>query len=179
MDAPADKDVRADTVGKSQDEAGHSDIFTRLAAKDDLIGLVAYGVYQRRKRTWMDDFRKECGRYPDWPERRAYAFGHRQDAIDALKDEAESILGAFAQKAIDDRAGELQAEALGAETRSVLRQINTRITKLGGYGHAIIGHVLGFITLVGLVVLLALALRFEPTLEKAYQWITSQPVVGH
>src|ERR1700686_3307400 len=152
-----------------QGEAGHSDIFERLSANDDaddLIGLIAYGIYQRRKRAWMKDFCDTHNRFPTNEERHAYAFSYRQDAIQALRSDAESIMAAFAQGAIEERTNEMQTDALAAETHEVLTKINRRITEIGGYWHHIVGHLVGFGALAGLVFAVTLIVRYEPTLDK-------------
>lgn len=53
------------------------------------------------------------------------------------------------------------------------RHIDTKITKLGGYWHHVLGHLIGFVVLVGLVAFGALMIGFEPSLEKVYHWIIS------
>jgi hypothetical protein len=87
---------------------GHSDIFDRLAAgnETDLIGLVAYGLYQRRKRYWIKDFREKHQRFPTATEREEYSFSYRDDAIDALRREAEGVMAAFADEAIQEQLPE-------------------------------------------------------------------------
>jgi len=151
-------------------DPGHSDIFDRLSKDKDkptgLIGLVAYGLYQRRKRKWITDFCSENGRHPTVEERRAYSFSYRQDSIEALLSDAENVMGAFAQQTIDDRAGELQADALAAETHEVLGDIYRRLIEIGGYWHHIVGHLVGFAVLAGLVFAVTLIVRYEPSLDR-------------
>jgi hypothetical protein len=154
----------ADSAG--EDQAGHSDIFNRLSGADDLIGIVAYGIYQRRKRFWIDDFQKDCGRYPTWRERRAYAFGYRQDAILSLREEAEGVMAAFAEDAIDNRIQEMQTDALQAKTYEVLNRVHRRITEIGGYWHHIVGHLVAFFVLAGLVLVVTVTVQYEPSLDK-------------
>src|SRR5207302_1008283 len=145
--------IQGRTVGapNGQGDPGHSDIFDRLAADNegDLIGLIAYGIYQRRKRAWMKDFCGSNGRHPNAEERGAYAFGYRQDAIESLRGDAESVMAEFAEQAIEERTAEMQANALDAETHEVLTSINRQLTELGGYWHHIVGHMIGFAVLAG------------------------------
>src|SRR5260370_25905521 len=129
----------------AQSDFGHSDIFDRLSASNDgdLIGLMAYGLYQRRKRAWMEDFRATEGRYPNTKEKQAYAFSYRADAIEALRRDAEAIMAAFADQAIDQRIHEMRTDALAAETHQVITQIHRRLGEIGGYWHHIVGHLVG------------------------------------
>lgn len=155
---------------------GHSDIFDRLAAGDetDLVGLVAYGLYQRRKRCWINDFKAKNGRYPTAAERDFYAFGYRDDAIVALRREAEGVMATFAEQAIEEQLPELRRDALTAEIQAVLSSVDNRINHLNGYGHHIVGHLVGFLVLVGGFAVLALILHFEPTFAAIYHWFTGQ-----
>jgi hypothetical protein len=159
-----------------KDGPGHSDIFDRLAASNetDLIGLVAYGLYQRRKRCWIKDFQARHGRYPTIDERDSYSFGYRDDAIVSLRREAEGVMAAFAEEAIQQQLPELRRDALTTETQSVLSGIDGKIQHLGGYGHHIVGHLVGFLVLVGGFAVLALILRYEPSLGYFYRWFTGQ-----
>lgn len=153
-------------------DPGHSDIFDRLHAKNDssLVSIVAYGLYQREKRAWIADFCKQNGRYPDQKEREAFSFGYREPALDALCTDAEGALVSFAEEIIEQRIDEMRTEALDREIRDTLDSINGKIRKLESYKHHIIGHLLGFCVLVGLVAILALIINFEPTLESIYHW---------
>ena len=173
MSDPRDKPPAATLPVPVKDGPGHSDIFDRLSAgqETDLIGLVAYGLYQRRKRCWMEDFHKKHGRFPTQDERDSYAFSYREDAIEALRGEAEGVMAAFAEEAIQQQLPDLRTDALGAETRAVLSGIDARLNHLGGYWHHIVGHLIGFLLLVGIVALGSFIVRNEPTIEGAYNWV--------
>jgi hypothetical protein len=154
---------------------GHSDIFERLgASSNDLTGLVAYGLYQLRKRSWIGAFHEKYGRYPTPEERGGYAFSLRDDAVEALRAEAEGVMAAFVNQAIEDQAQELRGEAVAAETRSVLSEINSKLAHLGGYWHHILGHLVGFVILVGIAAIFVLLIAFEPSLEKIFHWIAEK-----
>jgi len=160
-------------TGLSPDGPGHSDIFSRLAADDesDLVGLVAYGLYQRQKRSWIADFREKEGRYPSPAEREAYAFSHRKDAVLALRSDAEGALAVFAERVIEEKIEELRADAASVQTQAVLTGIDTKLERLGGYGHHVVAHIVAFIILVGIVAFGTLAVKFEPTVVGVYHWI--------
>jgi hypothetical protein len=152
---------------------GHSDIFQRLAADNDsdLVGLVAYGLYQRRKRSWMDAFFAKEGRFPNQQERDSYAFSYRDDSIGALRGDAERVLAVFAEQLIEDRSEELRANALDAQMQAVLTSIDDNLRELRRPWRHVKGHVLGFVALVALVAIGALIVNFEPTVEGAWHWV--------
>ena len=153
---------------------GHSDIFERLSANDDsdLIGLVAYGLYQRRKRTWLHAFHTQHGRYPSPEERNSFSFGHQADAINALRNEAENVLAAFGESVVEDQIDRLRTDALSAQTQAVLSGIDSKIATVGSYQHHIVGHLAGFLVLVGIIWLGSWIVHYEPSLEKASRWFS-------
>jgi len=117
-------------------------------------------------------------RYPTMRERDSYSFGHRDDALASLRREAEGAMALFAEEAIEEQLPELRRDALSTESQAVLSSIDTRIQLLGGYGHHILGHLAGFVVLVGGVAILTLLINFEPTLEGIGTWIKNHVPVS-
>ena len=158
---------------------GHSDIFDRLSAADetDLVGLVAYGLYQRQKRAWIAAYQEKHGRFPIQEERDAHAFSYREGGLLALRADAEGALAAFAEQVVEEQIETLRADALSLQTQAVLTGIDTKIEKLGGYRHHVFGHLLAFSILVGIVAFGTFIIQFEPSVKHAYQWLfgTVQP----
>jgi hypothetical protein len=77
-------------------------------------------------------------------------------------------MAVFAQDAVQAQMPELRRVALDTETQAVLSRIYTRLTHLGGYWHHTVGHLVGFLVLVGIVALGSFIVRNEPTIEGAY-----------
>jgi hypothetical protein len=161
------------------DGPGHSDIFDRIAAGNDAdpVALVAYGLYQRRKRAWIADFHAKNGHFPSPEERAAYSFGYREDALIALRAEAEGALATFAEQVIDERSEELRAKALDVQMQAVLTGVDVQLKELKSPWHHIKGHFIGFAALVGVGVFFWLVVNFEPTLEGVYHWLEQH--LGH
>jgi hypothetical protein len=161
----------------SQEGPGHSDIFERLSAHDesDLVGLVAYGLYQRRKRAWISAFQAKYGRFPSQEERDAYAFTYREGGLIALRTDAEGTLAAFGEQLVEEQIETLRADALSLQTQAVLTGIDTKIEKVGSYWHHIVGHLAGFLVLVGIVALGSWIVSYEPSLEKIKHWLFAPP----
>lgn len=147
----------------------HSDIFDRLVTEpDDLPGLVAYGLYQQRKRQWMADHESKFGRQPSEEELRQYAFGYRDGAVEALKNDAQGILFRFSEEVIELQKPDLIAEAFNARTQEELGSLRTSIKKISGYRHHIVGHVVGFLCLLALAFIFTVAIRYEPHLGSMF-----------
>jgi len=147
----------------------HSDIFDRLIkGPDDLSGLVAYGLYQQRKRQWMKAVKDERSCQPSEEELRAHAFGYRDDALTALRNEGESILFRFAEAVIDSRMVKISEEAFNARTTAELFALRGSIKRISGYKHHIVGHVVGFMVLVLLAFIFTVAITYEPHLASLF-----------
>ena len=161
----------------SEPGPGHSDIFERLSAHDenDLVGLVAYGLYQRRKRAWIIDYHAKHGKFPTQAEREAYAFSYRESALSGLRTDAEGALAAFGELVAQEQIETLRSDALSLQTQAVLTGIDTKLEKLGGYRHHIIGHLVAFIILVGIVAFGTFVVKFEPSVAGAYHWLFGEP----
>jgi hypothetical protein len=144
----------------------HSDLFERLVKDaDDLVGLVAYGLYQQRKREWMAAHEKMRGSAPTEDDLKAHALNYQQSMIDAIKTEAEGILFAFSDEIMEAKKPQMISDALNARTTEELASLRSSIRKISSYRHHIIGHVIGFFVLVGLVVAVTLAIKYEPHLR--------------
>jgi len=150
----------------------HSDIFVRLVEdKDDLPGLVAYGLYQQRKRQWISFYEDQNGQLPDPRAREDYANGHRDDAIQALREEAEGSLARFADEVMSQQTERMEINALNGRMLEELDSLKKRVGKISGYRHHIVGHVFGFIVLVFITLAATVAITHEPTLREFVQWI--------
>ena len=78
---------------ENSDRYIHSDVWDRLVrAPDDLPGIVAYGVYQQRKRQWISDCVKKDGCMPAVPDVKGFSFSFRDNALLSLREEAEGTL---------------------------------------------------------------------------------------
>lgn len=145
----------------------HSNIFSQLVQfDDDLTGLVAYGLYQQRKRSWIEAYSKEHGVLPEVEPRKAYAFTYTPKVIDALRKEAESFLLDFAELIKEEAKDEMQLEALNGRLAKELLTLTSKINKISGYRHHVVGHVVGFFSLVILVICASMIIDHEPSVAE-------------
>jgi hypothetical protein len=141
----------------------HSDVWDRLVpGPDDLVGLVAYSLYQKRKREWIAHWEQTHGVAPSWKEIQIFISGQRDTAISDLKESATAKLYRFAESIAESRTSELQDKAFNRAVskeigvaRDMLKNINIEFTtKLDdvkgellhrtGFKHHIYTHVAGF-----------------------------------
>ena len=158
-------DAEVTQPSKTAAEHATSKVFDELVADDhDLPGLVAYGLYKQRKRNWHKDFVAQFGRAPNEEDIGNFRFSYRSDALQAIKSEAEGILVAFSESMSEQQIPDLMKEAFNSRTLTEIEQLKASISKISGYRHHIVGHVLGFFALVLLATVVTLAIKYEPHL---------------
>lgn len=164
----------------------HSDIYDRLVeAPDDFVGIVAYGIYQQRKRGWIADCEKRDGSPPSDAARKDYSFSYREADLIALREEARNKLFRFSNEIVNSQMPDLQRRAFNQRTvdevsqykRDVVswrseimeevRSLKATLHERTGYGHHIKTHVAGFICLAALIALLTLASNYETSPKEA------------
>ena len=141
----------------------HSPIYEALVeSNDDLPGIVAYGLYQKRKRAWLEDYEKKNKRKPCQIELENFSFSFRDDALSALRTEAEGYLFRFASEIMEKQIQDMSEEAFNSRAIQELAALRGTIAKISGYKHHIVGHIAGFVVLVFLAFIFTVAIRYEP-----------------
>lgn len=91
----------------------YNEVFERLVTDtDDIEGFIAYGLYKQAKREWLIAFHSENQRSPSLKELNAYNKTWTDTSLQALRENAESALSAYADTIIDVATPEIEAEAL-------------------------------------------------------------------
>jgi hypothetical protein len=147
----------------------HSGMWDRLVeSEEDLPGIVAYGLYQRRKREWIGHYQSHHGHLPPEDQVKNYSAGQRDTATRALKDEARGILFRFGAQYAQEQLPDLQSQALNAATLEKISEFDGKLTAIRerlenrtGLGYHLWTHITAFIIVVGLVALIAFAGSYE------------------
>jgi hypothetical protein len=117
--APDNLPLRAGRDGDIDENADKlaASVFKKLVtADDDLVGLVAYGLYKQNKYDWLAAFEKSCGRRPTAEESRAYVVGEGTSRrVATYRQLAESALAARIPQAEPRSMAELRSMANQAE----------------------------------------------------------------
>jgi hypothetical protein len=181
---PALRDADNDTVPTTSVESSdvkkryiHSDIYDRLVDDDDdLIGLVAYGLYQSEKRRWIKNFETKNGRTPSEDEVKAFCFIYDNEMLNKLMSESDDLIFRVTEERIKERIAEVAARAFNERAIKEISDLNTKfatetakiahlVGKLSGYKHHVIGHILGFLVLAGASAIVLLIVKFgEPSI---------------
>ena len=147
----------------------HSDVWDRLVgANDDLVGIIAYGIYQQRKRTWLESCKSRDNCFPAEQIVKEYSFSYRADAIAALRKEAEGYLYNFGEQYSQSQLADLQATAFNQRTIEEIGQFKRQYEYLThlvgertGYTHHIKTHIAGFLIIAGIIALVSIAANFD------------------
>lgn len=176
-DAKADlSSIRDAVLGHANDGASsryiHSDIWDRLLKDaDELTAFVAYGLYQKQKREWIDHYTQSHECLPSEDEVKEYSNGYRNSKISALLDAAEAALFRYNSDFTESRIPEMQSRAFNQRVTSEiiiakksLEEIKDEIVRRTGYRHHITTHVAGFVAIafLGSVLAFAVANDFNP-----------------
>lgn len=155
-----------------EDRYIHSDIFDKLVrGEHDIPGLVAYGLYQIRKREWIAKHQREFSCLPVLDDVKKFSFGWGDGALEALRQEAEADMFRFTESIIDSQSEELMSNAYNAKTVAEIEDLKKLIRRKTGYRHHIAGHVVGFAVLVVITALVLFGIKHEPSLASVVDMI--------
>jgi hypothetical protein len=143
----------------------HSHIYNEAVSyDDDLIGLVAYGLYQKKKRRWILAFEVKNQRSPSETEVKDYCFTYQKHEVQELRVQAETLLYGVAEQLLQERMPGIRETALNSRLTQELGELRSDIRAISGYRHHIVGHVVGFFVLVLLASFVTFALSHEPSI---------------
>jgi hypothetical protein len=149
----------------------HSDIFQKLVkSSNDIPGLVAYGIYQIRKREWIEKYENTHRHPPGRDEVKNYSFGWGDGALNSLRGEAEADMFRFTEKIMAKKIEEMKSTAFNVRAINEVDDLKKLMRRCGSYRHHIVGHVIGFGVLVVIVAVLALVWAHEPSLREVINW---------
>lgn len=133
-------------------------VFTKLVveSEDQLLGMIAYGIYKTSKREWICSVEQEKGRAPTTEELSAYSGTWTPQLLQNATDAATSALAEFASGAIDEARPNILKDALkGDAVRTVLLNMLSAllytialiavvlVLKAGGVDLLAISHAIG------------------------------------
>jgi hypothetical protein len=101
----------------------YNTLYEKLVYRDDdLIGLIAYALYKQRKRSWIVDFQQQKNRSPNGDEAHSYLIGETTASrLNDYRQQAEAILGSYADEIIKNAAPEIQKAAIAGKIEQSLR----------------------------------------------------------
>jgi hypothetical protein len=136
-----------------------------IEGEDDLIGLLAFALYERQKRDFVVSHRKRYGgRSPNDAEIAAVNSNYLStDLRNTLRDRASQILSSYAETYVEAMEPQIQLAAVNSDALRQVRDIEKSVRKRTGFWRQVR---VGFVVSV-LLILLAAALAIAAVLFRA------------
>ncbi|ANK83711.1 MULTISPECIES: hypothetical protein [unclassified Rhizobium] len=127
-----------------------------IEGEDDLIGLLAYALYERQKRDFVVSYRKRnAGRSPNEAELAAVSSNYLStDLRNTLRDRASQILSSYAETYVEAMEPDIRLAAVNSDALRRAREIETSVKKRLGFWRQVRA---GFIVILLLLLLLSAA----------------------
>ncbi|MBY5366361.1 hypothetical protein HFO91_04760 [Rhizobium leguminosarum] len=106
-----------------------------IEGEDDLIGLLAYALYERQKRDFVLSHRKRnAGRSPDDAELAAVNSNYLStDLRNTLRDRASQILSSYAETYVEAMEPQIQLSAVNSDALRQVRNIEKAMKRRLGF----------------------------------------------
>ncbi len=103
-------------LAEGQQDSAYNRVFENLVDRADpneeLIGLVAYGLYKIAKREWVMDYMSNHQRKPDDPAHQEYARSQTQSVLDGYTSRATEIVATYANSVVESERAGIERDAL-------------------------------------------------------------------
>lgn len=138
----------------SVSDLGESVLEFYIDGEDDLIGLLAYALYERQRRDWIVSHRRRHGgRTPTEAELAAVTSNYlSQDLRNTLRDRAAQILAGYAETFVEAIEPQIRISTLNSEALRQARDLEESVRRRSGFWRQLR---LGF--LVALIVVIVIA----------------------
>jgi hypothetical protein len=131
----------SETPAEQSPPAIDDEIHSKLVEhpRDDVQGLLAYGLFKQSERDWIKRFHARHSRAPTADEINSHFYlSYDEGDIERLRTEAESRMTSFAVAILDEERPGIEQAARTAEHDAQLETLRQEIRKSGGFGRAII-----------------------------------------
>lgn len=131
--------------------------------EDDLIGLLAYALYERQKRDWVVSHRRRnSGRTPSDAELAAVTSNYLSDDLRAtLRDRAAQILSGYAETYVEALEPQIKVSTLNSEALRQARELEASAKRRGGFWRQVaVGFIVSLLLIIVFVVAGVAAMLF-------------------
>jgi len=171
----------ADTAEDTVTHSGHhlpayNPAYERLVqSDDDLVGLVAYGLYKQSKRDWIKRFFDRNGASPSNEQLMDYVDRYSDVDLMRFRDQAEDMMLRFAEVMVEDRAPAIREEGLTAALVQRLDGFGNLIRDNSSLKMNVAANIIANLILGGVTLILLLGVYFAPSIpdiaKSIMQWI--------
>ena len=146
-----------------------------IEGDDDLIGLLAYALYERQKRDFIVSHRKRnSGRSPNENEVAAINSNYlSKDLRTTLRDRASQILSSYAETFVKAMEPQIKLAAVNSDALRQMRAIEKSVTRRTGFWRQIrIGFVVSLLMILFFTGLFVGAVLFRSDIVDAWNALT-------
>jgi hypothetical protein len=146
-----------------------------IEGEDDLIGLLAYGLYERQKRDFVMGHRKRNGgRSPSDAEIAAINSNYlSSDLRNTLRDRASQILSRYAETYVEAMEPQIQLAALSSDALRQARAMEKMVARRTGFWRQVrVGFVVSFLMILLLGAAFVGAVIFRSNIVDAWDVLT-------
>ena len=140
--------------------------------RDDVQGLLAYGLFKQSERDWIKRFHAANARAPTTAEMAdQFYLSYDEGDFDRLRTEAESKMTTFALAILDEERPGIEEEARRVAHDAQLDALRQEIRRSGGLGRAIVAGLISSLAFVVLT-LAIVAAWYAPGLRDILRGMT-------
>ena len=142
------------------DEDQFSTIFRRLVkSSDDLVGLIAYGIYKQSKRDWIIQYKEKHKRRPNSDAMNDYHDHFTDTDLDRFRNEAEGMMVAFSDVIVADKRPYIEKEIRELEFSALKRDIQVEIKNSTKLSTAILASVIAWFISLAIIALVVVVMN--------------------
>jgi len=142
-------------------EDSFNTIFQRLTVEpDDLVGLIAYGLYKQAKRDWVLRYKNKHRSYPEQSDMQAYHDHFSDDDLLRFRSQAESMMLDFAEVIVEDRRLMIEDNARNGELKDIKTAIISKIADSTKFWDQVKASVIAWVISLALTVLIITVFNF-------------------
>ncbi|HSV28675.1 MAG TPA: hypothetical protein VLL76_03925 [Candidatus Omnitrophota bacterium] len=157
----------------------YNPVYERLVrGDDDLVGLVAYGLYKQSKRDWIKRYFDKHGASPSDDLLLDYVDRYSDADLNRFREQAEDMMLRFAEVMVEDRAPLIREEGLTAALSARLDAFGDLIRDNSGLKMNVAANILANLILGGVTLILVLGVYFAPDIpdiaKSIAQWVKGE-----
>ena len=146
-----------------------------VEGEDDLVGLLAYALYERQKRDFVVGHRRRnTGRSPGEAELAAINSNYlSSDLRSTLRSRASQILSSYADIYVEAAEPQIQIAAVNSEALRQVRDIQSSLTRRSGFWRQVrVGFAVTFLMILLLGAAIVAAVLFHSDIVDAWNALT-------
>lgn len=147
-----------------------------IESDDDLVGLLAYALYEKQKRDWMIAYRRRnSGRTPGEAEIAAVTSNYLSaDLRSTLRDRAAQVLSSYAETYVQALESQIRISAISSEALRQARDLEDNVRRRNGFWRQVrVGFAVTALVALLFVAAMVTAVLFGPDIVEALRQLSA------